>query len=134
MAVRENGNGRLSGETRDYIDAAHVSVGRDPVRVVDADSATLEHAAVRRLHAGHAAIGTSNVGFARFERGSVSQSNAGIIVGKSVACDEVRTLVLASPVVRGEVHTLVDLRTAFALGVGMALGKAVITALGKLSR
>lgn len=134
MAVRQNGNVRASAEPREYIDAAHVSVGKDPVRVVDADQATLEHAAVRRLRAGHATIAGSNLGVANFERGSISQSNVGVIAGKSIAVDEVRTIVLAAPVVRGEVHTLVDLRTAVALGFGMALGKAVISMLGRVVR
>lgn len=134
MAVRQNSNERNGTEPRDYIDAAHVSVGRDPISVVDANEATLEHAAVRRLRAGHASIGTSNVGIASFDRGSVSQSNVGVIAGRSIAVDEVRTIVLAAPVVRGEVHTLVDLRTAVALGFGMALGKAVISVIGKVVR
>jgi hypothetical protein len=123
----------MNGERGEHIDAAHVSVGRSAVRMVDADEATLERAAVQRLRAGHATFTSSNVGIATFERGTISQSNVGIISGGSVACEDVRTLILASPVVRGDVHTLVDLRTAFALGLGMAMGKALLSLLGKVS-
>ncbi len=133
MAIRENGARTINGERSGHIDAAHVSVGRSAVRMVDANEATLERAAVQRLRAGHATFTASNVGIASFERGTISQSNVGIVTGGSVACEDVRTLILASPVVRGDVHTLVDLRTAVALGFGMAMGKALLSLIGKLS-
>lgn len=133
MAMRDTGSSSINGARREHIEAAHVSVGRSAVHTVDADEATLENAAVRRLKAGHATIAQSTVGAASFERGTISHSNVGIVAGGSVACEDVRTLVLASPVVRGDVHTLVDLRTAVALGFGMAMGKALLSFMGKLS-
>lgn len=133
MAMRENGSISTNGARGEHIEAAHVSVGRSAVHTVDADQATLENAAVRRLKAGHATIGQSNVGAASFERGTISHSNVGVVAGGSVACEDVRTVILASPVVRGDVHTLVDLRTAVALGFGMAMGKALLSFMGKLS-
>jgi hypothetical protein len=71
------------------------------------------------------------VGIASFTHGSISNGNAGVVIGQSVACDEVRTILLASPVVRGDVHTLIDLRTAFAIGFGMAVGKMLLSFLGR---
>lgn len=133
MAMRENGSTPTNGTRGEHIEAAHVSVGRSAVHTVDADEATLENAAVRRLKAGHATISQSNVGTASFERGTISHSNVGVVVGNSVACEDVRTVLLASPVVRGDVHTLVDLRTAVALGFGMAMGKALLSFMTKLS-
>lgn len=105
---------RLSG-----LEGSQVFVDRSAIRAVRAEQATVERSAV---------------GLASFEAGTVRQSKAGAIVARSVACDEVRTVVLASPVVRGEVHTLIDLRTAIAIGFGMALGKAFLSAVRALGR
>jgi hypothetical protein len=57
-----------------------------------------------------------------------------VVVGRSVACDEVRTFVLATPIVRGEVHTWFDMRSALAVGVGIALGKALLAGAGAIIR
>lgn len=122
-------NGRLG-----QVEGTHVHVERSAVRMVDASQARLEQAAVQRLRAGEATVQRSAVAYARFEQGTVRQSTAGIVAAKSVACDEVRTLVLASPVVRGEVHTWLDLRSAVAIGVGMALGRVAIAGVRALAR
>ncbi|MGK2965272.1 MAG: hypothetical protein ACSLFM_06660 [Tepidiformaceae bacterium] len=87
----------------------------------------VDRSAIRAVHAEQAQVERSAVGFASFEQGTIKQSSAGVVVARSVACDEVRTFVLASPVVRGEVHTFIDLRTAIAIGFGMALGKAFLS-------
>jgi hypothetical protein len=68
------------------------------------------------------------------ERGTVRESGVGVVVAKGVALDEVRTGILAAPVVRGEVHTWLDLRTAVAIGVGMALGRAMLGIIAHLAR
>lgn len=133
MAIRDNGSASINGARREHIEAAHVSVGKSAIHSLDADQATLENAAVRRLKAGHATITQSTIGAATFERGTIAQSNVGVVAGGSVACEDVRTLILASPVVRGDVHTLVDLRTAVALGFGMAMGKALLSMVARLS-
>ncbi len=133
-----NGNGssasRLAGDRVDPLAATHVTINRSAVRSVEADQAQLEHAAVQRLRASQASIDHSAIAFASFDQGTIRQSNAGVVVAKSVACDEVRTFVLASPVVRGEVHTWLDLRAAVAIGLGMALGKVLISAVRALGR
>lgn len=133
-----HGNGSseswVIGERVERIAATEVTIDRSAVRVVEAERADLEQAAVQRLRAGEANFKQSAVGMASFERGTLRQSTAGVVVSRSVACDEVRTVVLASPVVRGEVHTLLDIRSAVAIGVGMVLGKALLAALGGLIR
>lgn len=93
---------------------------------VSASQVVLGRSAIRSLRAEEAMVDRSAVGVARIDHGTLRQSQAGIVAGKSVACDEVRTFVLAAPVVRGEVHTLFDLRTAVAIGFGMALGKVFV--------
>lgn len=130
-------NGSASSATNDRINrvaGSNVRVERSAVRAVEADQAQLAQAAVQRLKASQATIERSAVGFAKFEQGTLRQSSAGIVAAKSVACDEVRTIVLASPVVRGEVHTWLDLRSAVAIGVGMALGRVALAGVRALAR
>ncbi len=124
----------VSGDRMDTVAATHVTVNRSAVRSVDADQARLEQAAVQRLRATQATLDHSAVFVASLEQGTLRQSNAGIVVARSLACDEVHTVILASPVVRGEVHTWLDLRSAVAIGVGMVLGRAAIAGVRALAR
>ena len=89
----------------------------------------LDRSAIRRVAADYVETEKSAIGVASFERGTIRQSSAGVIIGKSVAVDQVRTGVLIAPVVRGDVHTLLDMRSAVAIGFGMVLGKVVLAAI-----
>ena len=95
---------------------------------------SLDKSAVRSVAADEMDISKSAVGVARFENGTLRQGSAGVVIGRSVAMDEVRTGVLISPVVRGDVHTLIDMRSAVAIGVGMVLGKALLAGARALVR
>jgi hypothetical protein len=133
-----HGNGSAEswviGERVERIAATEVTVDRSAVGRLEAERADLERAAVQRMQAEEATFTQSAIGIAQFERGTIRQSSAGVVVARSVACDEVHTMVLASPVVRGEVHTLLDLRSAVAVGVGIVLGKALLSLLGAVVR
>jgi hypothetical protein len=113
------------GHRLDQLTATHVYANRSAVRHLSADQARLERAAVNRLRSGHATIERSAVAVAQFDEGTLRQSSAAIVVANSLACDEVHTVVLASGVVRGTVHTWLDLRAAFALGLGLVVGKVI---------
>ena len=95
---------------------------------------TLDKSAVRSVSADEMDISKSAVGVARFDSGTIRQGSAGVVIGRSVAMDEVRTGILISPVVRGDVHTLIDLRSAVAIGFGMVLGKALLAGVRALAR
>ena len=95
----------------------------------EGDVVRLERAAVQRFRAGQATFERSSVGIATFDRGTIRQSAAGVVVARSLAADQARVGILVSPIVRGEVHTLVDMRSAVALGFGMALGTVVLSTL-----
>jgi hypothetical protein len=125
---------RIAGERREDSDATFTEVRSSAVGEVNAVEATIERSAVRTVRASDANVTQSAVGVVSVERGTVRQSGVGIVVAKGVACDEVRTGILAAPVVRGEVHTWLDLRTAVAIGLGMALGKAMLGVIGHLAR
>jgi hypothetical protein len=131
--MQDNSSWRTPGDTGD-IAASQVLVERSAVRSIDADQARLERAAVQRLRAGHATIERSAIGAFRAERATLSQSAAGTVVARSVAMDETHVGVLVSPVVRGDVHTWLDMRSAFAIGLGIVLGRALIAGGRALAR
>ncbi len=97
-----------------------------PFDASDGDITHLERAAVRRLTGRDILVDRSMIGVSRSERATVSQSTVGVVAARSLALDEVRAGILIAPVVRGDVHTLVDMRTAVALGFGMVLGQAFL--------
>ncbi len=111
----ENGTG-TAGYTAERLEA------------LAANRLTLDKSAVRSIRADEIEITKSAVGFARFDHGTIRQGSAGVVIGRSVAMDEVRTGILISPVVRGDVHTWLDMRSAGAIGFGMVMGKALLAA------
>lgn len=127
-------NGHVQGERVERLEATQMSVDRSAVRFLHTDEAQVDRAAVQRLDSTTAELNQAAIGKASFERGTIRQSTAGIVVGRSVACDEVRTGVLISPVVRGDVHTWLDMRSAVAIGVGIALGRLAIGVVRGLGR
>jgi hypothetical protein len=127
-------NGHVQGERVERLEATQLSVDRSAVRFLNSDEAQVERAAVQRLHSTTVEMNQVAVGKATFERGTLRQSSAGVVVGKSIACDEVRTGILISPVVRGDVHTWLDMRSAVAIGVGIALGRLAIGVVRGLGR
>jgi hypothetical protein len=116
------------------VNATSANVDRASVRSVEADQATLERAAVRRLHAQQATVEKSAIAFARIEHATLRESNTAILIGRSVAADQSRTGILIAPIVRGEVHTLVDMRSAVAIGLGIVLGRVLLGGVRALGR
>lgn len=124
----------VSGGRVDRLTATHVEATRAAVGSIESETARLEQAAVQRLRAGKAHVERSNIGILSVGQGTFQKSNAGVVLAKSLAADEVHAAILISPVVRGEVHTLLDMRSAVAIGFGMALGKVVLSGLRRLGR
>ncbi len=106
------------GRTR----ARFASVKRDYAQAVQAEEVSIEQGAVVQLEAASVSMEQSAVAAMRAERATMRDSAVGALATKSAACDGTYVGVLASPVVRGEVHTWLDLRTAFAVGLGLAVG------------
>jgi hypothetical protein len=127
-------NGHVQGERVERLEATQMSVDRSAVRYLNTDEAQVERAAVQRLHSTRAEMHEALIGKATFERGTIRQSKAGIVTGRSVACDEVRIGILVAPVVRGDVHTMLDMRSAVAIGFGIALGRLAIGVVRGLGR
>jgi len=129
--MRDTYNGHVGSG---FDDARSAYVDRSALRYLETDVAHLERAAVQRLRAREVTVTQGVVGAVIADTVTVRQSRAGIIAGRSVAADEVHAAVLLAPVVRGDVHAFMDLRTAIGIGFGMALGKALITSLRLLFR
>ena len=125
---------RVATESRDETGATFAEVRGSCVGEVETVEATVERSAIRTLRANDATVSQSAVAVVSVERGTVRQSGVGVVIAKGVACDEVRTGILVAPVVRGEVHTWLDLRTAVAIGLGMALGQALLGVIGQVAR
>lgn len=133
--THDNGSGTThTGNRYDNLSAAHMTVERSAVRSIEADQAMVERSAVQRLRARQVDFRQGGIGIASFDQGTIRQGTAGAVVARSVACDEVRTGILVSPVVRGEVHTWLDMRSAVAIGAGMVLGKALLAGGRALAR
>ncbi len=108
--------------------------GDNPAEVTATTHLSIDRSAVRRLEGDEIDVAKSFVGVAKFENGTLRQGSAGVVVGRSIAVDEVRTGILISPVVRGDVHTWLDMRSAVAIGFGMVLGKAFLAGVRALAR
>lgn len=124
----------VGGQRVEWYSTESADIDRSAVNVLETHNATVTRALINRLRAEDADVAQAGIGVATIERGTIRESTAGVIVGRSIACDEVRVGILASPVVRGEVHTWLDLRAAVAIGVGFAIGKLAISAAGALLR
>jgi len=113
---------------------ATASAGQSRVEEVSGTRLSLDRSAIRRIEADEVEISRSAVGVASFGRGTLRQSSAGVVAGRSVAMDEVRTGILIAPVVRGDVHTLLDMRSAVAIGFGMVLGRVFLAGIRAVFR
>ena len=102
-------------------------IRRDYARVVQAEEVSIEQGAVVRLEAEAVSMEQSAVAAMRTERATLRDSAAAVLATKSAACDGAYVGVLAAPVVRGDVHTWFDLRTAFAVGLGLAVGSFALS-------
>lgn len=127
MAARSSSfAGDNPGDEPERIHAEQARIERSGVRSLQADEAHLDRSAVQRLQANSANLDHSAAAMVTAEHATIRQSAAGVVVTKSAACDQVRTGILVSPVVRGDVHTWLDMRTAVAIGFGFLLGKVVL--------
>ena len=107
--------------------ARFAGIRRDYAQAVQAEEVSVEQGAVALLEAEAVSMEQSAVAAMRTERATLRDSAAAVVATKSAALDGTYVGVLASPVVRGEVHTWFDLRTAFAVGLGLAVGSFALS-------
>lgn len=119
--MRNRGFEDEAGSGFDGSRASHINGGA--FREFDIDVAHIERAAIQRLRGRDISFSRSAVGLAVGDEVVIRQSVAGVVAARSVAADELRTGVLIAPVVRGDVHTWFDMRSAVAIGFGMGLAK-----------
>tara|TARA_Y100000590_G_scaffold451616_1_gene593299 strand:+ start:437 stop:823 length:387 start_codon:yes stop_codon:yes gene_type:complete len=110
--------------------ARFAGIRRDYAQAVQAEEVSIEQGVVVQLEAKSVSVEQSAIAAIRAERTTMRDSAAAVLATKSAACDGTYVGVLAAPVVRGDVHTWFDLRTAFAVGLGLAVGSFALS-LGK---
>ena len=108
------------------IHADHARVEQSAIRWIDAEEVHADRSAIQRVQATSATLDHSAAGTVSANHATIRQSTVGAVVTRSAACDEVRTGILVSPVVRGDVHTWLDMRTAVAIGIGFFAGKLIL--------
>ena len=107
--------------------ARFAGIRRDYAQTVQAEEVSIEQGAVVQLEADAVSMEQSAVAAMRADRVTLRDSAVAALATRSAACDGARVGVLAAPVVRGEVHTWFDLRTAFAVGLGLAVGSFALS-------
>lgn len=127
-------NGSSGSENVEWFSIENATVDRSMLAGIEARTANVSRTIVRSLHAEDAELSEGAVLTVSGERITLRSSTIGVVAGRSVACDETRIGILAAPVVRGDVRTWLDLRTAVAIGVGMVLGRALLNGAGALLR
>jgi len=93
---------------------------------VSGNDVEIEQSAVRDLHGDDVEIEQSALAVARAHRFDIRGSTAGLLIGRHVHARDVNTLLLLTPSLRGSVRTVIDLRTAFAFGLGIVLGRRLL--------
>ena len=114
-------NGSFASTTR----SGERDPGSEDGQNIEFDRASLQ-GAVMSLHARDVELTQAAAGTITAEHVTLQRSTAGAVLTKSAAADRSRVGILASPVVRGDVHTWLDLRTAFAAGLGFFVGKLIV--------
>lgn len=109
--------------------AGEVSVRASAVRSVSGGDVEIGQSAVRSVQAETAAIDNSAMMAASAGQLSVSNSRVGVLAGRTVDARSVRTLLLIAPRVRGEVRTLIDWKSALAVGAGIVVTRRLLRAL-----
>lgn len=123
---------RESGDTDDA--AAETELRRAAIGDVRAHEVEIEQSAVRSVHAEEFEAEQSAVLFARAGTAEIENSAVGILVAREVEAESLTAAFVLAPVVRGNVRTLFDLRTAFAMGAGYFVARRTLRAIGDVRR
>jgi len=103
-----------------------VSVRNSAVRSITGNEVEVDQSAVRDLRGDEVEVDQSALLFANAERLTIRGSSAVAVIGRDVQAREVNTVFLLAPRVRGTVRTVFDVRTAFAFGLGIVLGRYLL--------
>ena len=86
----------------------------------------IDQSAVREVHGEAVEIDQSAMFVASGTHLNVSSSAAVGMVAREIQARDVKTVFLLSPRVNGTVHTVFDMRAAFAFGLGIILGRQLL--------
>ena len=122
--VRQSKVGHVSGES--------VEIAQSAVGTVSGSVVSIRQSLVRQLTAERATVSQSSMASARAQRLELRESAAFLAIGRDVAMEGGRVLLLLSPRVSGQVAATFTLPAAFAMGLGFVLGRALLRMLGSL--
>jgi hypothetical protein len=113
----------------DDFETRHLNVGRSAVRELNATMAAVDQSAVQRLNAGTVQASNAAIGVANASTVELRESAIGVAAGDYVRVEDSRVLVLVAPRVSGNVHAVLTIPTAFALGAGFYVARRLYLAL-----
>ncbi len=103
-----------------------VVVGRSAVRNLTAASADVEQSAVQRVTADSLVATRSLLGSANASTAEIKETMAGIVAGDYVRVENSQVFVLLAPRVSGNVHAVLTLPAAFAMGAGYYVARRIM--------
>ena len=109
----------VRGSALGDVRAHEVEIEKSAVRSVVADEVEIEQAAVFAVRA---------------DKVRMERSASVLMAAREIEAQDVRTVLLLTPRLRGNVNALMDLRTAVAIGAGFFLARAALHLAGGLAR
>lgn len=106
-----------------------VELRRAAIGSVEGKEVEIEQSSVRSVVVDEFEAEQSAIAFVRAREVSIEGAAAGVIIARTVEAEELRAAVVIAPSIRGNVRTLFDLRTAFAIGAGFFLARWAMSAL-----
>lgn len=114
--------------------ADRVEISRSSLGEVRGRDVEVEQSAVRSVHAERLEMEQSAVIVARATDAELQSSAIGVLAAREVQAEQLTALFVLAPVVRGNVRTLFDLRTAIAVGAGFFLARRALRLFGDARR
>jgi len=96
------------------------------LRSVIGNEVEIEQSAVRDVRGDEVEVEQSALVYAAAQRLKLTGSSTVALVARDIEARNVNTVFLLSPRVRGTVRTVFDMRSAFAFGLGIVIGRQVL--------
>ncbi len=132
MTTPQGHNGHEQGSDPSQladVSGEHVDVSRSTVSSVTAASASLNQAAARSVRAQQVDVRESAILLVQAEDAAIEETAVAAVVGREVRVNDSQVLFLLSPRVSGNINAVFTPASAFALGLGLVMGRQLLRAL-----
>ena len=116
----------------EHVSGESVEIAQSAVGTVSGNVVSLRQSLARQVTAERATVSQSSMAAARAQRLELRESAAFLAIGRNVSIVGSRVLFLLSPRMSGQVAATFTLPTAFAMGLGFVLGRALLRMLGSV--